>query len=308
MYSEPVLVAGASGGKMFQQGAIGRHLTRLLIDRGVPVRAMVHSEDERAEALRELGAEVVLGELTEIESVAALMKGVRRAFFTYPMQPGLLDAAGVFAAAAKMHDVEQVVNVSMVHPEPEGGTPRSRQHWTAEQVFDWAGVGAFHLRASLFCENIISQLTGEPGSRRLPLPLGGGDAYIPLVAAGDVARVAVAVLAADSPAAQGNSTLVGELASIRGIVADYEEVYGEPLQYQDVTPEQWREATLRRGSVPHRVNHLSALWQLLALLGPQTVLLDFFQPTGEVERLTGRPALSFREFLLQWREENERPF
>jgi uncharacterized protein YbjT (DUF2867 family) len=50
-----ILVTGAAG----QLGAVGRTVTRLLLERGLPVRAMVRREDDRAVALRAAGAEVV---------------------------------------------------------------------------------------------------------------------------------------------------------------------------------------------------------------------------------------------------------
>ena len=50
-----ILVTGAAGGK---QGATGRVLTHLLLDRGVHVRALVRSDDDRADQLRAAGAEV----------------------------------------------------------------------------------------------------------------------------------------------------------------------------------------------------------------------------------------------------------
>src|SRR5215510_174986 len=56
-----ILVTGAAG----QLGAVGRTVTGLLLDRGLPVRAMVRREDDRAAALRAAGAEVVVGDLLE---------------------------------------------------------------------------------------------------------------------------------------------------------------------------------------------------------------------------------------------------
>jgi len=44
----PILVTGAAG----QLGAVGRTTTGLLLDRGLPVRAMVRRDDDRAAALR----------------------------------------------------------------------------------------------------------------------------------------------------------------------------------------------------------------------------------------------------------------
>ena len=52
-----MLVTGAAGGP---QGATGRVLTHLLLERGVNVRAMVRTDDDRAAALRAAGAEVRL--------------------------------------------------------------------------------------------------------------------------------------------------------------------------------------------------------------------------------------------------------
>ena len=48
----PILVTGAAG----QLGAVGRTVCGLLLDRGLPVRAMVRREDDRAAALRAVAA------------------------------------------------------------------------------------------------------------------------------------------------------------------------------------------------------------------------------------------------------------
>ena len=60
-YDGSILVTGAAG----QLGAVGRTVTGLLLERGLPVRAMVRREDDRAAALRAAGAEVVVGDLLD---------------------------------------------------------------------------------------------------------------------------------------------------------------------------------------------------------------------------------------------------
>jgi nucleoside-diphosphate-sugar epimerase len=50
--ANPILVTGAAG----RVGAVGRTVTELLLKQGKAVRAMVRTEDERAQALRALGA------------------------------------------------------------------------------------------------------------------------------------------------------------------------------------------------------------------------------------------------------------
>ena len=56
----PILVTGAAG----QLGAVGRTVVGLLLERGLPVRALVRREDDRVAALRAAGAEVVVGDLS----------------------------------------------------------------------------------------------------------------------------------------------------------------------------------------------------------------------------------------------------
>ena len=56
-----ILVTGAAG----QVGSVGRTVVGLLLDRGLPVRAMVRRDDERAASLRAAGAQVVVGDLLE---------------------------------------------------------------------------------------------------------------------------------------------------------------------------------------------------------------------------------------------------
>ena len=63
--ANPILVTGAAG----RVGAVGRTVTELLLNQGKAVRAMVRTEDERAQALRGLGAEVAVGNLLDLDSM-----------------------------------------------------------------------------------------------------------------------------------------------------------------------------------------------------------------------------------------------
>jgi NAD(P)H dehydrogenase (quinone) len=69
-----ILVTGGAG----QLGAVGRTVTHLLLERGLPVRALVRREDGRADALRAAGAEVVVGDLLEPSDVYRAVGGTRR--------------------------------------------------------------------------------------------------------------------------------------------------------------------------------------------------------------------------------------
>src|SRR5258706_10795735 len=83
-----ILVTGAAG----QVGAVGRTVCGLLLDRGLPVRAMVRREDERAAALRAVGAEGVIGDLLEPADVYRVFSGCPRGYFGMSVSAGYLEA------------------------------------------------------------------------------------------------------------------------------------------------------------------------------------------------------------------------
>ena len=68
----PILVTGAAG----RVGGVGRKVVEILRQRGLPVRALVRSDDDRAESLRAAGAEVVVGDLTCTRTLRGHWKAV----------------------------------------------------------------------------------------------------------------------------------------------------------------------------------------------------------------------------------------
>src|SRR5260370_4934706 len=151
MLNELVLVTGAAGG---QQGKTGRHVSEMLLGRGVPVRAFVHKIDERSDRLRVLGAEVVEGDFLDFQSVQRAVQGVSSVYFAYPVQDGLLDATAIMAVAARNAGVPRLINMVMLVSSPDAPTPRMRQNYLSEQIFEWAGIGAAHVRATVFYRNV----------------------------------------------------------------------------------------------------------------------------------------------------------
>lgn len=277
---EPILVTGAAGGS---QGSTGRRVAETLLRADLPVRAFVHRDDGRAAELKDLGAEVVTGDLREISAVTPALQGVRRAYFTYPVTAGMLDATAVLAAVGKRSGLERVVATSQLGSDPQAGTPHMRRHWVAEQVLDNAGIGAVHLRAAVFFENLRVAI-GDRGE--LALPLGSPDTVLPLIAGADVAGVGAGVLRTAGPVdpvlwLAGEIMTVGEAAEILGV------------PYRNVDPAEWSAwaRTLYRDEVA--VEHLTHLWTMFAAIGSGH---ELFRVTESIERFTGRPPITLREF------------
>jgi uncharacterized protein YbjT (DUF2867 family) len=279
----PILVTGAAGGR---QGSTGRHVARMLLERGQAVRAFVRSDDARAAELREMGAEVVVGDLREITSVIPALRGVRRAFFTYPVTDGMLDAAAVFAAAARLEGLERIVEVSQLAADPNAGTPHMRRHWVAEQAFDRAGVGAVHLRAAVFFEN-LAVLADASDGRTLALPFGSAETVFPLIAGTDVARVATGLLTAPSGDVDPICRLTGEITTI----GEAARTFG--LAYVDRDPGEWRQRAMALYEDATAVEHLSHLWELFRIIGSHH---ELYQVTEAIEQIGGRAPQTLREF------------
>src|SRR5580704_19626455 len=105
-----ILVTGAAG----QVGSVGRTVVGLLLDRGLPVRAMVRREDERAASLRATGAQVVLGDLLEPRDVYRVVSGCCRVYFGMSVSAGYLEATVTMAAVAREAGVNALVNMSQM--------------------------------------------------------------------------------------------------------------------------------------------------------------------------------------------------
>jgi uncharacterized protein YbjT (DUF2867 family) len=295
----PILVTGAAGGP---QGSTGRVIASLLLQQGIPVRAFVHKLDARSDQLRQQGAEMVEGDLLNAASVQAAMRNVKRAYFTYPVADGLLEAATVFAAAARDAALELVVNNSQFQGRP--GDPafrdlkrspsfRNLQHRLVDRIFDWAQVGAVHVQAPPYYENVralVSRSVAEQST--VFLPWGEDTTVIPLVGAQDVSRVAATLLANSGAPSQTVYPLVGETPTVREMTEALGRAIGRPIRYVFITDDQWANAARERLG-PHALDHLSHLWQTFRK-GEER-----YQTTDAIRVVTGRNPQTLEEFFRE---------
>src|SRR5690349_14635383 len=143
-----VLVTGATGNT-------GGATVEEFLARGRHVRALAHREDARSKRLQELGAEVVFGDFLDLDAIRAAMQGVQRAYFCYPIRPGIIQATAYFAQTAKEAGIDGVVNMSQACAREDAKSHAMCDHWLAERVFDWSGLPVAHLRPTLFAETLL---------------------------------------------------------------------------------------------------------------------------------------------------------
>jgi uncharacterized protein YbjT (DUF2867 family) len=228
------------------------------------------------------------------------MKDVKRAYFTYPVADGLLEAATIFATSARAAGVELVVNNSQFQGMPDdplfrdlqpAPSFRNLQHRLADRIFDWAQIGAVHLQAPPYYENVralVSRSVAEQSAAFLPW--GDGDAVIPLAGAEDVARVAAALLAASNAPSEKVYPLVSETLTVRQIFESLGRAIGRPIRYVPITDEQWADAVKERIN-PHALDHLTHLWQYFRNSKERR------QTTNAIREVTGRNPQTLEEFF-----------
>ncbi len=290
--SPAVLVTGATG----RQGGTGRVVLEELVAAGKTVRALVRAIDDRAEHIRKLGAEVVVGDFADYASLNRALEGVASAYFCYPVGSGIVEAAGLFASAARNQGVSRVVDLSLGTSRPDSPSPQGRAQWVAEQIFEWSGIRSMHLRiAAFFMENIcyIDGITirteGEIRNAFGTLPL-------PWVSSVDVGRVAARLLL-DLDAVAGTVVTLGgvEQLSYPDIVDAISAVTGSTVRYRELLPDEWRleliERSRTRGNENTRgADHLVA--QAVALRGRPPI-----NATDDVKMFLGEKTTCFRKFI-----------
>ena len=289
MTTQTFLVIGATG-------RTGQHTVQHLLERGHAVRAMVHKEDERSEALRSTGAAVVIGELLEHDDVIRAAAGTSAAYFCYPVSPGLIQATAYFADAAKRAALKVVVNMSQISAREDSESHAARDHWIAERLFDWSGVPTVHVRPTFFSEWLLFPFVRSTIVKNGIIDLPYGEGRHAPIAAEDQARVIATILA--EPAAHVGKTypLCGptELDQA-GIAVAMTEVLGRKISYQPMTIPQYRERLEKAGLHAFMIQHFCA------------VALDYQNGlfSGEdkiIAKLTGKPPMTVRDFVASNRE------
>src|SRR5580693_2521292 len=291
MIQGKVLVTGATGDT-------GRATVDELLARGYQVRALAHGQDERSKKLQERGVEVVYGDLLDFGQVRAALRGVERAYFVYPIRPGILQATAYFAQAAKEAGVDGIVNMSQISARENAKSHAATDHWLSERVFDWSGLTVAHIRPTYFAEWLL-YVAPMIKAGLLHVPFGTGK-HAP-IAAEDQGRVIAGILEDSAPHRGGIYPLFGPVEYTYAETAQLlSRVLGKPVQYRQVDFEEFSKVLQASGKNAGREN--SFLFQHL-----REVAIDhqngIFEGTNDlVEKLGGRPPMTLEAFITTHRK------
>jgi NAD(P)H dehydrogenase (quinone) len=278
-----LLVTGAAG-------RTGGYAAQLLLERGHRVRALVHRFDDRAAKLRDRGAEVVVGDLNDINVVSEAAEGARAAYFVYPISPGLLEATATFAQAAVEAGITAIVNMSQISARRGAASDAARIHWLGERILDWSPIATTHLRPTYFAEWFTvfgAQGIRDEGVLRLPF----GDGRHAPITAEDQGRVIAAILEHPDGHADQVYPLFGSIEMNHYQIAEaISEALGRPVRYEPADIPTWIDGIKAQGFPDFLAQHLS------------NVAVDYqngiFAGNNDlVERIGGKKPTTVQEFI-----------
>ncbi|MGR9354653.1 NAD(P)H-binding protein [Rhizobium leguminosarum] len=286
--TDKFLVTGATG-------ETGRYTVQRLLEKGHSVRAMVHRQDERADALRSEGAEVVVGDLFEHDDVIRAAAGTTAAYFCYPVRPGIIQTTAYFADAARRAGLKAVINMSQISAREDSKSHAARDHWIAERIFDWSGVPTIHLRPTFFSQWLLYPFARKTIVEQsiIDLPYGAGR-HAP-IAAEDQARL-IALLLADPAVHIGKTyTLHGPIELDQpGIAAAISEALGRKISYQPLTIPAYRDRLEKFGLTEFLIQHFCAIaldYQNGIFSGADKIIAE----------VTGVPPMTVQDFVTSHR-------
>lgn len=288
-----ILVTGATG-------TTGHLVIENLIKKGIKPRAMVRQIDERSKQLEALGAQIVQGNFHDLSSLRKAMTGIERVYFCYPFKDGLPKGAGYFAKAARENEIKFTVAMSQMNVHEGSSSPATQNHLIAEDILDWAEIGAVHIRPGLFAWNYLNMAgTTVKAEKKFYFP--NPDAKYTIIHPQDISDVVAELLTIDNfkPHIRKKYLLSGpkiysnvELADEIGKVVDDE------IEYVPLPVEHWIAAIQED---PYINDFLSTH---LKEFSKDIADGKFNQTTDTVEKITGHKPRSFKTYV----EENINSF
>jgi uncharacterized protein YbjT (DUF2867 family) len=273
----PALVIGATG-------RVGRAVVDELCRLGQPVRALVRRPPTTPFAS---GVEVVVGDLTEPDSLAPAVAGVDAAFVVWATGPATVPA--VFARLAR--NVQRVVLLSSPHQTPhpffQQPNPMAMLHAHIERQLVASGVPSVIIRPGMFASNAIAWWANQIRAGNVVRWPYGAVETAPIDDR-DIAAVAVRALSEASPA-PADYVITGPAslshAEQVGVIGD---ALGRRLTFHELSPDEFRRETADSWP-PAAVEMLLAAWG--AAVGHPAYV------TGTVADVTGTAARSFHDWV-----------
>ena len=271
-----IAVTGSTG---FVGGAVAAQLSSA----GVPLRLLTRSA---APTLPDTVAYTV--DYADAEAAEQALTGVHTLFMVSARESATrLDEHRTFIDAAAAAGVSHIVYTSFQGAAPDAVFTLGRDHHATERHIENSGMGFTFLRDNFYAD-FLPEMAGEDGVIRGP----AGEGRLAAVCREDVARVASAVIRVPSEHRDVTYTLTGpEAISLDEAAAMISAARETPVSFRHESIDEAYES---------RASYHAPVWQVDAWVSTYLAIAagEVDTVTDDVERITGRRAMSLNEFLL----------
>jgi len=246
-------------------GAQGGGLARAILadpEQGFSVRAITrNASSAKAQALARLGAEVVVADIDDEESIKTALDGAYGAFFVTFFWDHLspereTSEARSYALAARSTGVEHVIWSTLEDsrrwvPLSDDRMPTLRGRYKvlhadgkgeADGIFSELGIPTTFLLTSFYWESLIhfglGPKPGADGNLVFALPM--GDKRSPGIASEDIGRCALGIFRQGQGLIGKTIGIAGEQPTGAQMAAAFTKALGREVRYEAVTPEAFR--------------------------------------------------------------------
>ena len=275
-----ILITGASGN-------VGREVVKQALAVGLKVRATFQSPGVAAKA--PTGLEGVIMDYAKPETIRPVLEGVEKVFLVGPPSRDLADLERNFINEVRAAGGKHIVKLSAL-----GGRESifSSGHRDSEEHIEASGLPFTFLRPNGFMQNLVNYNAGTIRSQSTFYGCQANGA-VSIVDIRDIAAVAVIVLAASGHEGKSYALTGAEALTNDQVAEKISRVVRQKISYVDLPPAEFKKAIMSTG-IPE--------WSADALLDLQRFYREgkASTVTDDVERLTGRKAISFDQFASDY--------
>jgi len=280
-----LVVTGANGN-------VGRQVVAQLLRDGATNVVAASRNPEQLTELKNLGADLVHADFDEPDTLDAAFSGARRVLIISTNALGVpgqrLRQHKAAVDAATRAGMDRIVYTSMANPEPGSPIPFAPDHLETERAVRESGVPFTILRPNWYMESLLISLPQALVSGQWYSAAGGGrTAY---VARADVSRTAAACLLGELSENEVIDVSGPAALTVADVAAIANSVLDANINVIEVSAEQLA-GGLASGGIPGPLAELLVAMDLNTKIGRMDVVSD------AVERLTGRPPQSVRDFI-----------
>lgn len=284
---ETILVTGATG-------TVGREIIKQLALQDVKVRAGVHSVIKGENLKRLPDVEIVEIEFNRPESLHAAFTHIDCLMLVTPFTEDQVEMAKNLVDEAKKKEVKHIVRLSALGAGAEPGIQFGRWHREVEQYIEESGIPYTFLRSAGFMqhlENYNAVTIKHEGKFYLP----AGEGKVNYIDTRDIAAVAVEALISEGHEGEIYDLTGPEALSHSEIAAILSEETMRAITFVDVPAAAAREAMLAQHIPERLVDAMLELYDVYRSGHSSEV-------TDTVEKITGRPPHTFRQFARDYKE------